>query len=77
MERDSGEYESLQDISALVTTKERLQLRCKPTYKPRRVKSKGVILVLVCNYLIMNEFYLLNQHNSHDENRIKLLTWQV
>ena len=74
MDRDSGEYESLQDISALVTTKERLQLCCKPTYKPRRVKNKGAIFVLICNYLIMNEFYLLN---SYDEGGIESLTWKV
>ena len=77
MDRGLGEYESLQDISALITTKERLQLCCKPTYKPRRVKSKGAILVLICNYLIMNEFYLLSQYDTHDESGIKSLIWQV
>ena len=46
MARDSDGYESLQDISMLsstVTTKEHLQLCCKPTYKPRRVKNKGAV----------------------------------
>ena len=47
MARVSGEYESLQDVSALMTTKERLQLCCKPTYKLRRVKSKEAILVTI------------------------------
>ena len=69
--------ESLQDISTLVTTKERLQLCCKPTYRLRRVKSKGAILVLICNYLIMNEFYLLSQYDMHNESGIKSLIWQV
>ena len=60
MARESRSYdqESLQHVSMLsssvVTTKERLQLCCKPTYKPRKVKSKGAILVLLWNFLIIN-----------------------
>ena len=46
-----------------ITTMERLQLCCKPSYKPRRVKNKGAILVLVWNYLIMTVFRLfVNQY---------------
>ena len=48
------------DQRDMISTKERLQLCCKPTYKPRRVKNKGAILVLVWNYLIMSVFYSLN-----------------
>ena len=76
MARALSEYESLQDISTLITTKERLQLCCKPTYKLRRVKSKGAILVLICNYLIMNEYYLLSQYDTHIS-EINSVTWQV
>ena len=67
MARDSGMYESLQDVSMLsspITTKERLQLCCKPTYKPRRVKNKGAILVLVWNHLIMSVFYYLKWNTN-------------
>ena len=45
-----------------ITTWEWLQMCCKPTYKPRRVKSKGAILLLVWNYLIMSVFGLLNRY---------------
>ena len=34
-----------------VTTKEKLKLCCKPTYKIRQVKAKGAILVLIWNFL--------------------------
>lgn len=61
MARESRSYdqESLQHASLLssnpiVTTKERIQLYCKPTYKPRKVKSKGAILVLVWSFLIIS-----------------------
>ena len=61
--RELGGYESLEERPLLshkkITTWEWLRLCCKPTYKPRRVKSKGAILLLVWNYLIMNVFGLL------------------
>ena len=55
-------YKSLQHISlqgSAVTTQEQLKACCKLRYKPRRVKNKGAILVLVCNYLIVSVFGLL------------------
>ena len=56
----SYDQESLQHVSLLssnsFTAKERLQLCCKPTYKPRKVKNKGAILVLVWNFLIIGVF---------------------
>ena len=45
--------------SSTITTRERFKLCCKLTYKPRLVKNKGAILVLVWNYLIMNYFVFL------------------
>ena len=64
--RELERYESLPSTPLLscstITTRERLQLCCKPTYKPRRVKSKAAILMLVWNYLIMNVFGLLNKY---------------
>ena len=45
-----------------ITTFERLQLCCKPTYKPRRVKNKGVILILVWNYMIMSIYGMFNRY---------------
>ena len=36
-----------------VSIKEQLKLCCKPTYKIRRIKSKGAILVLIWNFLAL------------------------
>ena len=60
--------------SNTITTMERLQIRCKPSYKPRRVKNKGAILVLMWNYLIMIVFGSLNQYLTKDHN---LIIWIV
>ena len=82
MARVSDELdESPQDVSALITTKERLQLCCKPAYKLRRIRSKEAILVIICNYLIMNEYYLLLQYHTRNigplSGIINSVTWQV
>ena len=37
----------------------------KPTYHIRKIKSKGAILVLVWNFLLMNLFYCLYDHLKH------------
>ena len=59
----SYDQESLQHVSLLssntFTAKERLQLCCKPAHKPRKVKNKGAILVLVWNFLILG---VVNDH---------------
>ena len=62
--------------SEKITTKERLQLCCKPTYKPRRVKNKGAGFVLILNYLIMNLFSFL-QTLTLDISGYESLPWQV
>ena len=55
MAKEMGQYESLQRSNSTLTTQENLQQRCcKVTYKPRYLKNKGAILVLIWNYLIMN-----------------------
>ena len=75
MARDLGGYESLQDVSMLsstITTKEHLQLCCKPTYKPRRVKNKGAVFVLV-----MNVYYFLSQYQTRNMSGYESLVWQV
>ena len=74
-----GSHESLQTVSLLdhdVQQKE--QNKCcswfkMPTYKPRRIKNKGAILVLMWNYLIMSEFYLLMHYNEIKYDRV----WQL
>ena len=57
-----------------ITTWEWLQMCCKPTYNPRRVRSKGAILLLVWNYLIMNVFGLLNRYI---DNGYRFRTWLI
>ena len=41
-----------------------LKVCCKPTYRPRRVKNKVAILVLVWNYLIYSVFHLLLKYKD-------------
>ena len=59
-----------------ITTLEKLQLCCKPTYKPRRVKNKGAILVLVWNYMIMSVYGMFNQYLVRVD-QILLRVWVV
>ena len=55
-----GQYKSLQRSNPTLHTQENLQqCCCRVTYKPRYLKNKGAILVLIWNYLIMN---LLSLH---------------
>ena len=68
---------SLEDISLLTPenitiTKEHLKTHCKPVYHPRRVKNKGVLLVLAWNFLTMSVFYLLN---NYFKKRYALKAW--
>ena len=43
-----------------VSTKERLKLLCKPTYRIRRVKTKGALLVLAWNFLAATVLWYYN-----------------
>ena len=55
MAREMGQYESIHQSNSTLTAQENLQqCCCKVTYKPRHLKNKGAILVLIWNYLIMN-----------------------
>ena len=71
MAGESSNYGSIQLAplpSSELTAKEWLKLRCKLKYKPRMVKNKGAILVLVWNCLIVNIFTLLNDRFSYGHN---------
>ena len=50
----------------MITVKERLKLCLMPTYRPRMVRNKGAILILVLNFLIMNTFALLSIYWYYD-----------
>ena len=45
------------------STKERLQVCCKPTYQMRKVKNKGGILVLIWAFLLMSAYYFIDYHS--------------
>ena len=68
MEDDSSVYDSesetlLRHVSLLsdeLTTKERLSICCKPSFRLRRLKNKGAILVLVWSFFCLSvPFYYL------------------
>ena len=44
---------------SVTSKRDNVKLCCKRTYRPRRVKNKGGILVLAWNYLIFSVFYLM------------------
>ena len=57
-----SDSQPLQQIAVLVdevSTKEKLKLLCKLTYKIRRVKTKGALLVLAWNFLAAIMFWFL------------------
>ena len=57
-------------VSNMITVKERLKLCLMPTYRPRMVRNKGAILVLVFNFLVMNALALLLIYWSYNNNGI-------
>ena len=64
-ERSGTYYGSIQSNSfpsSTFTAKERVKICLKPTFKPRVVKTKGAILVLVLNFLVMStlQFIILS-----------------
>ena len=50
----------LQSIESEISMKQRLKMCFKPSYKLRKLKNKGAILVLVCNFLVTSVFYYIN-----------------
>ena len=54
-------------LSSVLTTKERLSICCKPSFRLRRLKNKGAILVLIWSYLCISlpNFYWIRSRNSH------------
>ena len=63
--------------SSTITTRERFKLCCKLTYKPRLVKSKGAILILVLNYLIMSYNVDTFPYNISQANSLFIVAWLV
>ena len=48
---------SLED-SGVLTRQEQLKICCTPTYRMRRLRNRGAILLLVWNYLIISPFFV-------------------
>ena len=56
-----GESEApLHNVTSLevLTRQEQLKLCCKPTYRMRRLRNRGAILLLVWNYLITTQYFV-------------------
>ena len=53
-----------------VSTKEKLKLLCKQTYKIRRVKTKGALLVLAWNFLFATVFWYMYFEGKSFANKI-------
>ena len=43
-----------------INLQERLKMCFKPSYKLRKLKNKGVVLVLVCNFLVTSVLYYIS-----------------
>ena len=72
MANESSRSESvttaLDDIlESRITINRQLCGCCKSTYKLRKLKNKGALLVLVWNYLIMSLFYYIMVHTERDK----------
>ena len=63
-------------LNSGVTTKERLSICCKPSFRLRRLKSKGAILILIWSYLYISLSYfyqIINQNNHGMEFNIQVV----
>ena len=59
-----------------ISIKEQLKMCCKPTYRIRRVKSRGAILILVWNFLVISIlWYLGNNHYNRGFIRNNNFCW--
>ena len=67
-ESDKADNQGMDSISLdsplEISVTSNLKVCCKPTYRPRRVKNKGAILVLIWNHLIFSVFHLLLKYKD-------------
>ena len=47
------------DVDIRLSIREHLNMCFKPTYKLRKLKNKGAILVIVCNFLVTGVYYYI------------------
>ena len=50
-----------------VSIQERIKMCFKPSYKLRKLKNKGAVLVLVCNFLVTSVFYYISLKSATPE----------
>ena len=43
-----------------ISLQERLKMCVRPSYRPRKLKNKGAILVLTCNFIVTSVFYYIS-----------------
>ena len=57
--------------------RERLNMCCRPTYRIRKLKNKGAILILVHNFLVTGVFYYLSMyaHKFHPTRHMYSIVW--
>ena len=64
-------------LTSELTTKERLSIYCKPSFRLRRLKNKGAILVLIWSYLCFSVLYFYqktSEGNHGVEFNVQLVT---
>ena len=60
-----------------LTLKERLQVYCKPTYKLRKLKNKGAIIVLIQNFLMFTLYTCLETTRLETKLNPCIITWGI
>ena len=59
-ESTSRSMEDILQLSNRPSVGDRLKMYCKPTYRIRKLKNKGAILILVWNFFVISVFYYLS-----------------
>ena len=60
-----------------LTLKERLQVYCKPTYKLRKLKNKGAIIVLIQNFLMFTLYTCLETTRLETKLNPCIIAWGI
>ena len=69
----SRSMEDILQISNGPSAGDTLKLCCRPTYRIRKIKNKGAILILVWNFLVISVFYYLSIY--HPFRHLYSITW--
>ena len=69
----SRSMEDILQLSNRPSVGDRLKMCCRPTYRIRKIKNKGAILILVWNFLVISVFYYLSIY--HPTWHLYSITW--